>query len=414
MTTLQPVRGTHDLLAEETLRQRKVIDTVRDISALYGFDEIETPIFERTEVFSRTLGDTSDIVTKEMYTFEDKGGEMLTLRPENTAGVARAFISGGLAQSLPLKFSYQGPMFRYERPQKGRLRQFHQVGVEILGVEGPLADIEIIALGSHFLEALGVRDKTVLELNSLGDKESRLAYRDTLVEYFKEHIEMLSKDSCKRLNRNPLRILDSKDQGDRVVIENAPLIVDSFNDHSLDLFETVKEGLDVVGVDYTINPRLVRGLDYYCHTAFEFTTTELGAQGALLAGGRYDGLIKQMGGPQTPGVGWAAGIERLAMMIDDPEGRSRPIAIIPLGEEALEKALILTQQLRHSGFCIELGYSGNLKKRMKRANYVNAIATVILGEDELAKGVATVRNMASGDQIEVSLASLEEHLAIYC
>ena len=414
MTTLQPVRGTHDLLAEETLRHRKVIDTFRDIFALYGFGEIETPIFERTEVFSRTLGDTSDIVTKEMYTFEDKGGEMLTLRPENTAGVARAFISGGLAQSLPLKFAYQGSMFRYERPQKGRLRQFHQVGVETLGVEGPLADIEVIALGSHYLENLGVRDKTVLELNSLGDIESRLTYRDKLVEYFKEHINMLSEDSCERLDRNPLRILDSKDQGDRVVIENAPLILDSFNDYSRNFFETVKGGLDVAGVNYTVNPRLVRGLDYYCHTAFEFTTTDLGAQGALLAGGRYDGLIKKMGGPQTPGVGWAAGIERLAMMIDDPEARQRPIAIIPLGEEAQIKALTLTQQLRHSGFCIELGYSGNLKKRMKRANYVKAIATVILGEDELAKGVATVRNMESGDQIEVPLVSLEEHLASCC
>jgi histidyl-tRNA synthetase len=414
MTTLQPVRGTHDLLADESLRQRKVIDTIRDISSRYGFDEIETPIFERTEVFSRTLGDTSDIVTKEMYTFEDKGGEMLTLRPENTAGVARAFISGGLAQSLPLKFAYQGSMFRYERPQKGRLRQFHQTGVEILGVEGPLADIEIVALGSHYLEALGIRHKSLLELNSLGDMESRLAYRDKLIEYFKRHVSILSKDSCERLDRNPLRILDSKDEGDREVIENAPMISDSFNNNSRDFFDSVKRGLDVAGVEYTINPRLVRGLDYYCHTAFEFTTTELGAQGALLAGGRYDGLIKQMGGPQTPGVGWAAGIERLAMMIDGPEGRSRPIAIIPLGEEAQARALILTQQLRHSGFSVELGYSGNIKKRMKRANHVNAIASVILGEDELAKGVVTVRNMESGDQIEVLVASLEEHLASYC
>ena len=414
MTTLQPVRGTHDLLAREILRHRKVIDTVRDISARYGFDEIETPIFERTEVFSRTLGDTSDIVTKEMYTFEDKAGDMLTLRPENTAGVARAFISGGLAQSLPLKFVYQGPMFRYERPQKGRLRQFHQTGVEILGVEGPLADVEIIALGAHYLEALGIRDKTVLELNSLGDNESRLAYRNKLVEYFNGHLHSLSKDSCDRLERNPLRILDSKDESDQMVVENAPMIVDSFNDYSRDFFETVKRGLDVAGIDYTINPRLVRGLDYYCHTAFEFTTTQLGAQGALVAGGRYDGLIKQMGGPQTPGVGWAAGIERLAMMIEDPEGRSRPIAIIPIGEEAQTKALMITQKLRQSGFCVELSYSGNMKKRMKRANSVNAIAAVILGEDELAKDVATVKNMESGDQIEVSLASLEEHLVSYC
>ncbi|MBT4932656.1 MAG: histidine--tRNA ligase [Rhodospirillaceae bacterium] len=413
MSTLQPVRGTHDLLAEDSLRHRKVIDTVRDISGRYGFDEIETPIFERTEVFARTLGDTSDIVTKEMYTFEDKGGDSLTLRPENTAGVARAFISGGLAQSLPLKFTYQGSMFRYERPQKGRLRQFHQTGAEILGVEGPLADIEIIALGSHYLEALGVRDKTLLELNSLGDTESRTAYRDMLVDYFRSHFDELSEDSRDRLERNPLRILDSKDQGDRAIIENAPLISDSFNDYSRDFFETVKQGLDVARVEYTLNPRLVRGLDYYCHTAFEFTTTELGAQGALVAGGRYDGLIKQMGGPPTPGVGWAAGVERLAMMIDDPEGRARPIAMVPLGAEAEIKALGLTQRLRQGGFSIELGYSGNMKKRMKRANSVGAAACVILGEDELAKDVATVRNMETGDQVEVPLASLEDHLAGY-
>ena len=413
MSTLQPVRGTHDLLAEESLRHRKVIDAVREISGRYGFDEIETPIFERTEVFARTLGDTSDIVTKEMYTFEDKGGEMLTLRPENTAGVARAFISGGLAQSLPLKFTYQGSMFRYERPQKGRLRQFHQTGVEILGVEGPLADIEVIALGSDYLEALGVREKTILELNSLGDTESRVAYRDKLVDYFKGNLDKLSRDSQDRLGRNPLRILDSKDEGDREIIENAPMIAESFNDHSRDFFEAVKEGLDVAGISYTLNPRLVRGLDYYCHTAFEFTTTELGSQGAVVAGGRYDGLIKQMGGPQTPGVGWASGVERLAMMIDAPKWRARPVVIVPLGEEAQTKALALTQQLRHSGFSIELGYTGNMKKRMKRANNVNAIATVILGEDELARGVATVRNMETGDQIEVPLASLEDHLACY-
>jgi len=305
-------------------------------------------------------------------------------------------------------------MFRYERPQKGRLRQFHQTGVEILGVEGPLADVEIIALGSHYLESLGIRNKTVLELNSLGDSESRIAYRTKLVNYFKEHMNSLSKDSRERLKHNPLRILDSKDQSDRVIIKNAPMIMDSLNDYSRDFFENVKRGLNVAGVDYVINPRLVRGLDYYCHTAFEFTTTQLGAQGALVAGGRYDGLIKQMGGPQTPGVGWAAGIERLAMMIDAPEGGPRPIAVIPIGEEAQTQALIITQKLRQSGFCIELSYSGGMKKRMKRANSVNAIAAVILGEEELFKRVATVRNMESGDQIEVSLASLEEHLASYC
>jgi len=413
MSNLQPVRGTHDLLPEENLRQRKVIDTVRAVSGLYGFAEIATPIFEKTEVFARTLGDTSDIVTKEMYTFTDKGGDSLTLRPENTAGVARAFISGGLAQSLPLKFTYQGPMFRYERPQKGRLRQFHQVGAEILGVEGPLADVEIIALGAHFLEALGVRSSTTLELNSLGDSESRAAYRGLLVDYFQGHIGKLSEDSRGRLDRNPLRILDSKNEGDREVIENAPEISASFNDVSTAHFAAVKAGLDDLGIAYTINPRLVRGLDYYCHTAFEFTTTELGSQGAVVAGGRYDGLIKQMGGPQTPGTGWAAGIERLAMMTGALEQAQGPIAVVPIGDAAINSALMVTQQLRHDGFAVDLGYTGNMKKRMKRANTLGAVAAVIMGEDELAKGAATVRDMETGDQIEVPLTSLGDLLARY-
>lgn len=413
MSELQPVRGTHDLLPEENLRHRRVIDTMRDVAGRYGFDEISTPIFEKTEVFARTLGDTSDIVTKEMYSFEDKSGDSITLRPENTAGVARAFISGGLAQSLPLKFIYQGPMFRYERPQKGRQRQFHQVGAEILGIDKPLADVEIIAMGAHFLDALGVLDKATLELNSLGDAESRAAYRDVLVGYFSDHMDKLSDDSRERLGRNPLRILDSKDDGDRLIIAGAPLIDDSFNDSSKTFFDGVLAGLETAGVAYTLNPRLVRGLDYYCHTAFEFTTDDLGAQGALVAGGRYDGLIKQMGGPETPGAGWAAGIERLSMMIEKPEASPRPIAMIGLGERAEDKALALSQQLRRAGFSIELGYSGKMKKRMKRANSVNAVAAVIIGEDELAKDIATVRDMETGDQLEVPLASLEDHLARY-
>jgi len=413
MSELQPVRGTHDLLPEENLRHRRVIDIMRDVAGRYGFDEISTPVFEKTEVFARTLGDTSDIVTKEMYTFEDKSGDSITLRPENTAGVARAFISGGLAQSLPLKFIYQGPMFRYERPQKGRQRQFHQVGAEILGIDKPLADVEIIAMGAHFLDALGVLDKATLELNSLGDTESRAAYRDVLVDYFSSHRDSLSDDSRERLGRNPMRILDSKDEGDRKIVADAPSIADSFNDASKAFFDGVLTGLETAGIAYTLNPRLVRGLDYYCHTAFEFTTDDLGAQGALVAGGRYDGLIRQMGGPQTPGTGWAAGIERLSMMIEEPEGSPRPIAMIGLGETAEDKALRLTQQLRHAGFRIELGYSGNMKKRMKRANAVNAVAAVIIGEDELAKDIATVRDMETGDQLEVPLASLEDHLARY-
>ncbi|MDH5749370.1 MAG: histidine--tRNA ligase [Rhodospirillales bacterium] len=413
MSSLKPVRGTRDILPEEIKNHRYVETVLSELADRYGFDEIATPIFEFSEVFSRTLGDTSDIVTKEMYTFEDKGGEKITLRPENTAGVARAFISEGLAQNLPLKLFYRGPMFRYERPQKGRQRQFHQVGVELLGVEGPQADVEVIALGAHFLEALGVLDKATLELNSLGDSDSRNAYRALLVDYLMDHREKLSEDSLERLERNPLRILDSKNEGDKAVVAGAPLMTDSLNSASRDFFDELVAGLSALGVSYTLNPRLVRGLDYYCHTAFEFTTRELGAQGTLLAGGRYDGLIKQMGGPQTPGTGWAAGVERLALMIMDAPAVPRPIAVIPVGEDARSQAMTLTQSLRKAGLKTDLGYSGNMGKRMKRANKINAVAAVILGEDELVRNAASVRDMESGEQTEVPLSSLENHLARY-
>ena len=296
-------------------RHRRVIEAARAASERYGYLEMSTPIFEFSEVFKRTLGDTSDIVTKEMYTFTDKGGEQLTLRPENTAGVARAFISGGLSQHLPLKYFYAGPMFRYERPQKGRQRQFHQIGLELLGVAGPAGDVEIIACGAAILRDLGFLDRVVLELNTLGDGESRAAYRNSLVGYFKAHQEKLSADSRERLERNPLRILDSKDEGDRALVAEAPRFGEYLNQKSQDFFAAVTGGLEALDIPYKLNPRLVRGLDYYCHTAFEFTTTELGAQGTVMGGGRYDGLIDIMGGPATAGVGWAAGIERMAMML---------------------------------------------------------------------------------------------------
>ena len=310
MDSLQPVRGTHDILPEQSARHRHVIATGRAIAEKYGFGEIATPIFEFTEVFKRTLGDTSDIVTKEMYTFLSRSGEQITLRPEGTAGVVRCLISQGLSQRLPLKLFYQGPMFRHERPQKGRLRQFHQIGAELLGVAAPLGDIEIIALAVHILDALGVLEKTTLEINTLGDAESRKAYRDVLVDYLNEHRDRLSEDSRDRLERLPLRVLDSKDEGDRRIIADAPVMHDYLTGAAADFFAAVCAGLDGLGVAYELNPRLVRGLDYYCHTAFECTTRELGAQGAVLAGGRYDGLVAALGGPATPGVGWAAGIER--------------------------------------------------------------------------------------------------------
>lgn len=413
MSSLQPVRGTHDILPDAMRRHRHVEETAREVAARYGFDEIATPVFEFTEVFQRTLGDTSDIVTKEMYTFQDKGGDSLTLRPENTAGVARAFMSNGLAQHLPLKVFYRGPMFRYERPQKGRLRQFHQIGVELLGVAEPLADVEVIVLGASILDELGLKDKTTLELNTLGDGESRAAYRARLVAYLKEFESKLSPDSRERLARNPLRILDSKDEGDRRIIAQAPLFDDCLNDASRRFFDEVRRGLDAVGVAYRLNPRLVRGLDYYCHTAFEFTTEALGAQGTVLAGGRYDGLIEQMGGPPTPGVGWAAGVERLAMLIDAPPPSARPVAVVPAGSTSLLKAFALAEQLRAAGFTVDIGYSGTVAKRMKRANKIGARAAVVLGDAELERGSAAVRDMESGEQTEVPLASLERHLARY-
>ncbi len=392
---------------------RHVVDTARGVVERYGFDEVATPIFEFSQVFKRTLGEASDVVTKEMYSFTDKGDEEITLRPENTAGVARAFISEGLAQQVPVRYFYAGPMFRYERPQKGRQRQFHQIGVELIGLPQPQADVEVVAAGVRVLDALGVLGETVLQLNTLGDTESRAAYRDALVGYFEKHREALSEDSQARLERNPLRILDSKDETDRGIVADAPLFGDFLNAESTEFFDTVKAGLDALGIEYTVNPRLVRGLDYYCHTAFEFVTTALGAQGTVLAGGRYDGLIKMMGGPDTPGVGWAAGVERLAMLCSDvPEAR-RPVALIPLGSDAEQEVFKIAERLRGAGFRIELGYSGNLGRRMKRANRVNAVAAVIVGDDELARGTATVRNMESGSQDEVALASLEEHLAVY-
>ena len=411
MAKLQPVRGTRDYFPEEMLRHRAVIETARRLAERYGYLEMATPVFEFTEVFRRTLGDTSDVVTKEMYTFAMKDGEEITLRPEATAGVARAFISGGLSQQLPLKYFYTGPMFRHERPQKGRYRQFHQIDVELLGVPQPRGDVEIIALGAAILEALGILGKTTLELNTLGDPESRQAYRKALVAYFSDHQDRLSEDSRDRLHRNPLRILDSKDKGDRALIEGAPHFGDYLNPASVDFFEAVTTDLDALDIAYSVNPRLVRGLDYYTHTAFEFTTTALGAQGAVLAGGRYDNLIEQLGGPPTAGTGWAAGIERLSLLMTGDFTQARPIAVVPIGEAAEAQALVLTEDLRRRGYQVDLGFSGNPGKRMKRANKLNARAAVVFGDDELAEDAVTLRDLDSGEQHVVPRKALYDRLA---
>ena len=394
-------------------RHRHVTEHARALAGRYGFAEVATPIFEFSDVFRRTLGDTSDIVTKEMYTFCDRGGAELTLRPENTAGVARALIGGAFGQGRPVKCFYAGPMFRYERPQKGRLRQFHQIGVELIGAPEPLADIEVIALGAHLLETLGVLEKVTLEINTLADADSRRSYRAALVAHLEAHEDALSGESRQRLRRNPLRVLDSKDEGDRAVLAGAPEIDAHLSPEAAAFFGAVCDGLSGLGIAFTRNARLVRGLDYYCHTAFEFTTEALGAQGAVLAGGRYDGLVEAMGGPPTPGVGWAGGIERLAALVGEVAPAARPIAIVPLGTRAESAALGLAQRLRHEGFTVELTYRGSLSKRLKRADQAGAAAAVILGEDEMARGVATVRDLDSGEQVEAPEAALGAHLARY-
>ncbi|MEQ8369137.1 MAG: histidine--tRNA ligase, partial [Alphaproteobacteria bacterium] len=349
MATLRPVRGTHDLLPEDARRHHAIIETAAAVAARYGFQPFDVPIFEFTHVFDRTLGESSDVVAKEMYSFTDRGGESITLRPELTAGIARAYVSNGLRQAGLLKVFASGPAFRYERPQKGRQRQFHQIDAEIIGAAEPAADVEIIALAADTLAALGVLSETVLQINTLGDTDSRQAYRQVLVAYLQDHRTELSADSQDRLTRNPLRVLDSKDAADRRIVEQAPVFSDSLNETSRDFFATVLDGLDTLGIAYRRNERLVRGLDYYCHTAFEFVTDRIGAQGTVLGGGRYDGLIELLGGPATPGIGWAAGIERLALMAVTGKTVQRPVAIVPVGTAAIAPAQRLAHELRQSG-----------------------------------------------------------------
>jgi histidyl-tRNA synthetase len=349
-----------------------------------------------------------------MYTFTDRGDERITLRPENTAGVARAYISAKLQNELPLKYFYAGPMFRYERPQKGRQRQFHQIGVELFGVPGPVGDVEVITLASQILKKLNMLDQTVLHLNTLGDTESRDAYRVVLIEYFTAHKGDLSEDSLSRLGRNPLRILDSKNNSDQVIVDGAPIFDDFLTAEANVFFTEVKIRLDDLGIIYRRDPRLVRGLDYYCHTAFEFVTDALGAQGTVIGGGRYDGLVGIMGGPETPGVGWAGDVERLAMLADQTLSATiapRPVALAPIGEAAERRLQTLAFELRAAGVATDIGYSGNLKRRMTRAGKINARTAVILGDDELEKSVATVRDMDSGEQAEIALDALLGHLS---
>lgn len=402
----QRIRGTQDIWGEEADRFHTVTAAFDRVRKLYAFQRIEIPVFEATEVFARSIGETTDVVSKEMYTFEDKGGDSVTLRPEFTAGICRAYLSEGWQQHAPMKLATHGPVFRYERPQKGRYRQFHQLDAEIIGTDAPAADVELLVFADQLLHELGVADGITLQLNTLGDAATRDAWRAALVAHFEAHRGELSEDSLARLDKNPLRILDSKDPRDRPIADTAPDIDAYLTSEASDFFAAVTAGLDAAGVAWTRNARLVRGLDYYRHTAFEFVTDRLGAQGTVLAGGRYDGLIESLGGPHTPAVGWAAGIERLAMMIEAPMAAGVEAVVIPMGDAAEARALAVLAALRKSGVSADMAYRGNMKRRLTKANDAGAEFALILGDDELAEHKIVVRNLAEGKQAKASLDSI--------
>ena len=371
------VRGTQDIFRENQRRHAHVLATFERVRALYCFERVDVPVFEATEVFARSIGETTDVVSKEMYTFPDRGGDSLTLRPEFTAGICRAYLTEGWQQYAPLKLATSGPVFRYERPQKGRFRQFHQIDAEVIGAAEPAADVELLVLADQLLRELGVEGVT-LQLNTLGDAETRDAWRAALVAHFEAHRGELSEDSLKRLEKNPMRILDSKDPRDRPIADAAPDIDAFLTDEARAFFDAVTAGLDAAGVAWTRNPRLVRGLDYYRHTAFEFVTDRLGAQGTVLAGGRYDGLIESLGGPATPGVGWAAGVERLAMLVEEPASEGIDVAVIAEAAEFELPAVSLAAALRRTGFSTEAVITGNPKRRYDKALKANPAHTISL------------------------------------
>jgi histidyl-tRNA synthetase len=380
----QRIRGTQDIWGEDADRFNAVVAAFDRVRRLYAFQRIETPVFEATEIFSRSIGETTDIVAKEMYTFPDRGGDLLTLRPEFTAGICRAWLSEGWQQHAPMKLATHGPVFRYERPQKGRFRQFHQLDAEIIGTDAPAADVELLVLADQLLHELGIADGVTLELNTLGDATTRDAWRAALVAHFEAHRAELSDDSLARLGKNPLRILDSKAPQDRPIADAAPGIDDFLTPDAANFFAQVTAGLDAAGVAWTRNPRLVRGLDYYRHTAFEFVTDRLGAQGAVIAGGRYDGLIESLGGPHTPAVGWAAGIERLGMLIEARAAQDEPVVVIANGPAAVPLATKVSALLRGKGVAAEMPFRGSSNKLFVKAKDRGAKLVLIVARDDQA------------------------------
>lgn len=374
------IRGTQDIFGEEAELFGKVADAFERVRRLCNFRRVEMPVFEKTAVFSRSLGETTDVVSKEMYSFDDRGGESLTLRPEFTAGLARAYVTNGWQQHVPLKLATHGPVFRYERPQKGRYRQFHQIDAEIIGSLDPMADVELLVMADQLLQELDIAEGVTLQLNTLGDGPSREAWRAALVEHFKAHTHELSKDSLERLDRNPLRILDSKEPQDRPVADTAPDIDAFLTDEARAFFDKVTKGLDDAGVAWTRNARLVRGLDYYRHTAFEFVTDRLGAQGTVLAGGRYDGLIGNLGGQETPAVGWAAGMERLAMLIEHHEIDAPEIILVSESDSTDAIAWQIAFALRREGMRSDVVATGSLRKRFDKARKMDGAVIMVLDD----------------------------------
>ena len=411
MQILQPVRGTSDLLPAEKARHNHVIETAKRIAHLHGFQDMATPLFEFTDVFRRPLGDASDVVSKETYSFEDRGGTEITLRPENTASVMRAVISNGLTQTLPQKYVYSGPMFRYERPQKGRMRQFHQIGVELIGPSSALADAEVIGCGAAFLEELGALDHCTLHLNSLGDTDSRAAYREALISYLSSYRDDLSEDSQRRLVQNPLRILDSKNQRDREIVADAPILSDYLNDASKAHYDLLLSALQKANIAFKADPLLVRGLDYYCHTAFEFITDALGAQGTVLGGGRYDGLSEMLGGPHLPSVGFAAGVERLALLGGELPLPTSDVILIIMDKELESDGFALATKIRMAGLSVDMPFSGNISKKLKRAEKIGARHAVLLGAQEFSNDDVQIKSMQTGETKTIPLEALIAELS---
>jgi len=411
MEQLQLVKGTQDFLADQYAIFLHIVDVARQVSCNFSYREIATPIFEYTEIFKRSLGDVSDIVSKEMYTFDDKKGRSLTLRPEFTASIIRSLISNSV-QTFPYKVFSFGPLFRYERPQRGRYRQFHQVNFENIGSKGPMADAELILLAHHFLRRLGISDVT-FEINSLGDSVTRSRYREKLVEYFAKYRNDLSEDSKMRLEKNPLRILDSKDEGDKKLIIGAPKIKDFLTSDSEKFFESLLDIISTLGIAYKVNQSLVRGLDYYTDVVFEFTTDQLGAQGTVLAGGRYDNLVKQMGGPDMPAVGFGAGIERMMELYERGIKVTNKVYIFVLHEQYFAYSLQLADKVRDLDIATELVVVNNVNKSMKRALNDNAKFIVFIGEEEVRNNNYKVKEIDTREEVVVVLDQLIKKIGAY-